>query len=121
MLTVIWAVAALLLLPCGLAAWGLHALLTSDPQWLERLGRALGDLPFAPWLDDWAPGWQALAEALLALTQELLSWAGAWAPWLAWLAFAAGALAVVGTAGVLSLVVVLLREKPKAAVPAASA
>lgn len=113
MLTFIWAVAAVFLVLCALAAWGLHTLLAADTQWLEQLGRALGDLPFAAWLETWMPGWQGLAEALIALARELLGWAGAWAPWLAWLAFVAGALAIVGTAGVLSLVVVLLREKPK--------
>ena len=118
MLTAIWIVAAVLLLLCGLAAWGLNALLSADTQWLERLGPALGDLPIAPWLDAWMPGWQGLVEALLALAQELLQGAGAWAPWLAWLAFAAGAVAIVFSAAVLSLVVVLLREKPEGTAPA---
>lgn len=115
MLTFIWIAAALGLALWSLACWGLHQLLTIDPRWVEDVHDLVRQIPYGDEIERWIPGWQGLMQALIDLAQVLLQWLGDWAPLVAWIAWGAGALVLAGGAGLLSLVVVLLRPKAKAA------
>ena len=74
--------------------------------------------PGGAWLERWIPGWQALAELSIEAVQLALGWLGAAAPIVVWAVWGVGTLVMVGSGALLSLIVVLLREKPRAAAAA---
>lgn len=117
----IWIVTALLLALWSVAAWGLHGLLllgagwTGDPAAL--VARLTEQLPRAELLDAWLPGWRAASELALRFAQSALAWLGDAAGLVAWLTWGAGAAVLLAIAGVLTLVVRLVRRSA-APVPA---
>jgi hypothetical protein len=115
MLTAIWIFVVALLGLWSLTSWGLYTLLSLDNQWLGELQPLLERVPFADWLDRWAPGWQALAELSIDAVQVALGALGAAAPVVVWVVWGVGTLVLTGVGVVLTLLVVLLREKTPAA------
>ena len=113
MLIAIWILVLLGLALWSLLGWGLYALLSMDQQWLGDLKPLLDEVPFGHWLDQWVPGWQALAEVAIDALQWLLGWLGAAAPVAVWMVWGAGTLVLVSGGALLSLLVVLLRDKPR--------
>lgn len=116
MIAAIWIAAGLALLLWSLLGWGLYALLRLDQAWLGELGPLLDEVPFGPWLDRWLPGWQALVELGIDAVQLALGALGASAPIVVWVVWGLGTLLLVGAAGLLSLFVVLVRDKPAAVI-----
>lgn len=114
MLTAIWIFVVALLGLWSLTSWGLYTLLSLDNQWLGELRPLLERVPFADWLDRWAPGWQALAELSIDAVQVALGALGAAAPVVVWVVWGVGTLVLTGVGVVLSLLVALLRDKPAA-------
>lgn len=112
MLPAIWIFTLLGLALWSLAAWGLHTVLTIDPQWVEDVEALIREVPYADEIERWLPGWQALLGAAVDLAQLVLSAIGSNAPLVAWIVWAVGALGLLGLGGVLTLLVCLLREKP---------
>lgn len=119
MLTAIWILVGLGLALWSLTGWGLYTLLRLDNAWLGDLKPLIDEVPFGPWLDAWIPGWQALLELSIDSVQWLLGWMGAAAPVVVWVVWGLGTLMLVGGGALLSLVVVLLRDR-KPAGPAAA-
>lgn len=116
MLTAIWILVALGVTVWSLLGWGLYSLLALDhQQWLGELRPLLEQVPLSDWLDRWIPGWQALAELAIGSLQWLLGWLGGTAPILVWVVWGVGTLALVAGGALLSLIVVLLRDKPRPA------
>lgn len=116
MLIAIWIVVTLGVALWSLLGWGLYALLSVDHQhWLGDLKPLLEQVPFGAWLDAWMPGWQALAELAIDSVQWALGWMGGAAPVVVWAVWGVGTLLMVGGGAFLSLVVVLLRDKPRTA------
>lgn len=111
MLIAIWILVTLGLALWSLLGWGLYVLLALDHQWLGDLKPLLDEVPFGHWLEQWVPGWQALAELSIDAVQWLLSWLGAAAPIVVWAVWGTGTLALVAGGALLSLLVVLLRDK----------
>ncbi len=109
----IWIITFVLLGLWSLLAWGVAAVLGANPGWVGDLQPLLTQVPFADLLDIWVPGWQAMARTMLDLTQATLGWLGTHAGWVVWLVWGGGALLMVGTAGLLSLVVVLVGRVAK--------
>jgi hypothetical protein len=115
-LAFVWILTLLGLAVWSLLAWGLHAVLTIDPRWVDNVESLIHEVPYADLIDDWIPGWQQLVLVTMDLAQTVLSWVGSNAPLVAWIVWAIGALAILGTGLVLTLIVCLLREKkPQAA------
>jgi hypothetical protein len=112
MLVAIWIVTLLGLALWSLAAWGLHTVLTIDPQWVEDVEALIRQVPYADEIERWFPGWQTLLGAAVDLAQFVLSAIGNNAPLVAWIVWAVGALGLLSLGGVLTLVVCLLRDKP---------
>ena len=117
----IWIFMGLMALLWSLASWGLHTLLTSQHAWLDDVGALLEQVPLRGVLDEWVPGWQSLVE----LAAEGLRWAldalGGAAPLVVWGLWGLGMLAFAAAGGVLTLIVVLLRDdRPAAAAKAES-
>lgn len=112
MLVVIWILTLTGLVLWSLAAWGLHALLTVDPRWIDDVDTLLRHVPYADLIDSWLPGWHGMLGALLELAQRVLFWVGNNAPLVAWIVWGIGTLALLGTGIVLTLIVCLLRDKP---------
>ena len=113
MLIAIWILAALALALWWLLAWGAATLLGLDPSWVGGFHPKVENMPGSAWLNIWVPGWQALAKALLDLTQALLAWVGSGAAYIVWGLWGLGALLVVGVAAALSLIVKLMRKSPQ--------
>ena len=113
MLTAIWIFVALGVLLWSLMGWGFYALLSLDHQWLGDLKPLLDEVPFAALLERWVPGWQTLVELSIDAVQWALGWLGAAAPIVVWVVWGGGVLVLTGIGAVLSLIVVLLREKPR--------
>lgn len=111
MLIAIWLLVVLGLALWSLMGWGMYALLALDHQWLGDLKPLLDEVPFGHWLEQWVPGWQTLAELSIDAVQWLLGWLGAAAPIVVWAVWGAGILALVSGGALLSLLVVLLRDK----------
>ncbi len=112
MLTVIWIFVALGVALWSLLGWGLYELLRLDhQQWLGDLKPLLEQVPLGAWLDAWVPGWQAVAELAIDTVQWALGWMGAAAPVVVWAVWGVGTLFMAGAGALLSLVVVLLRDK----------
>jgi hypothetical protein len=99
----------------SLLAWGLHALLAMDPQWVDDVEALIRNVPYAAVIDRWIPGWQEMLHAAMDLTQTVLGWVGSNAPLVAWIVWGIGSLALLAGGGLLSLVVCLLTEKKKPA------
>jgi hypothetical protein len=106
----IWLIAALCLGLWSLLAWGVAALLGADPGWVGDLRPLVDQVPFGQVLDVWVPGWEAMARAMIDITQATLGWLGTHAGWVVWLLWGAGALLIAGTAAVLSLIVLLVAK-----------
>jgi hypothetical protein len=104
----------------SLLAWGLHALLTIDPQWIDDTEALIRNVPYAGVIDRWIPGWQELLHAAMDLTQTVLGWVGSNAPLVAWIVWGIGTLVILAGGGLLSLIVCLLTEKKKPVGPAAA-
>lgn len=116
MLIAIWILVALGVAVWSLLGWGLYSLLALDhQQWLGDLKPLLEQVPFGVWLDRWMPGWQALAALAIDSVQWALGWLGGAAPVVVWAVWGLGTLAMVAGGGLLSLLVVLLRDKPRPA------
>ena len=116
MIVAIWIFVLALLGLWSLTSWGLYTLLSLDNQWLGDLKPLLERIPFADWLDRWAPGWQAVAELSIDAVQMALGALGAAAPVVVWVVWGVGTLALTGVGAVLSLIVALLRERQPQAV-----
>jgi hypothetical protein len=95
----------------SLLAWGLHAVLSIDPQWLDDAALLIKHVPYADAIERWFPGWEQLLHLAVDLAQSALSWVGSNAPLVAWIVWGIGALVLLGTGGMLSLLVCLLSEK----------
>jgi hypothetical protein len=115
MLILIWSLVLLALALWSLMGWGLYALLSMDQQWLGELKPLLDQVPFGHWLDQWVPGWEAMAALAIDAVQWVLGWLGAAAPVAVWMIWGGGTLILVGSGALLSLLVVLLRDKPRPA------
>jgi hypothetical protein len=94
----------------SLLSWGLHAVLTLDPQWLEDVQALIERVPYAEEIDRWMPGWRELLAMATDLAQSVLGWVGSNAPLVAWIVWGIGALLLLGAGGVLSLIVCMLSE-----------
>lgn len=117
----IWVITALLVALWSGLCWALGSLLAMDGSWVAAVGPWLQKLPFGGWLEGWFPEWLSVAHALLQALQAMLSWLGAAAPVLVGVMWAAVTGLLVLLAGVLSLVVALVRRSmpPPAAAAAA--
>lgn len=104
----------------SLLAWGLHAVLAIDPQWLDDVEALIKRVPYAEAIERWFPGWQHVLESAVDLAQTVLGWVGSNAPLVAWIVWGIGTLALLGGGGVLSLIVCLLTEKKAPQRPAAA-
>lgn len=107
----IWILTLLGLALWSLLAWGLHAVLTIDPQWLDDVEALIKRVPYAEVIDRWFPGWEQMLGATTDLAQTVLGWVGSNAPLVAWIVWGIGTLLLLGSGGVLSLIVCLLTEK----------
>jgi hypothetical protein len=118
MLVFIWLLAGFCLLLWSLAAWGLNALLTADPQWVADLGEFAAKVPFGAWIERWVPGWQDLLQLALDMAQSALDWVGDAAPLVVWVTWGAGTAVMLLGAVLLTAMVLILRP---AKAPAAHA
>jgi hypothetical protein len=98
----------------SLLGWGLFRLLAIDQGWLGELQPVIDRVPFGHWLDHWLPGWRALVELAIDAVQLALGALGEAAPIVVWVVWGVGTLVLVGGGALLSLAVVLLRDKPQA-------
>jgi hypothetical protein len=114
-IAVIWILTGLSLLLWSLTAWGLHALLTSDPQWVDDFGALIAQVPFGDWIARWVPAWPEMLDAAVELTQHVVGWIGEAAPFIVWVAWGVGALLLLGGASLLTVLVSALRRRPSAA------
>ncbi|MDH4061701.1 MAG: hypothetical protein OEU94_12895 [Aquincola sp.] len=112
MLALIWIVTLIGLAVWSLAAWGLHSLLSVDPQWLDDVDTLIRNVPWAEAVERWFPGWREMLGVATDLAQLVLGWVGNNAPLVAWIVWGIGALALLGVGVVLTLIVCLLRDKP---------
>jgi len=110
MIIAVWIVTFLLLAVWTLAAWGLASLVSVGGFSLDGVGPALARAPFAGVLEAWFPAWQEWTMWVLQAMQSLLQWLGAAAPVLVWGLWFAGALVLLLVAGLLTLLVALLRR-----------
>jgi hypothetical protein len=109
MLVFIWLLAGFCVLLWSLAAWGLNALLTADPQWVADLGEFAAKVPFGAWIDRWVPGWQDLLQLALDMAQSALDWVGDAAPLVVWVTWGAGTAVMLLGAVLLTTMVLILR------------
>jgi hypothetical protein len=117
----IWIFTLISLTIWSLLAWGLHALLSIDPQWLDDVEALVRHVPYADAIERWFPGWQHLLGMAIDLAQTVLGWVGSNAPLVAWVVWGIGALMLLAIGGVLSLLVCLLDENKPAPSPRLSA
>lgn len=110
MIIAIWVITAILLGLWSLGAWGLHAVATLGSGWAGDLRPLIDQIPYADVIEAWVPGWQRLLHLMLDLAQIGLDWLGGAAPLVVWVVWGAGALVLAAVAGVLTLVVALLRR-----------
>src|SRR4029453_18252736 len=110
MIAVIWILASLSLVLWSLTAWGLHQLLTADPQWVDDIGKLIAQVPLGDWIERWVPAWRDMLDAALILTQHAVGWIGEAAPFIVWVAWGVGALLMVGGAALLTMLVSMLRS-----------
>ena len=95
----------------SLLAWGLHAVLSIDPQWLDDVEALVLRVPYADTIERWFPAWREMLGAAVDLAQTVLGWVGSNAPLVAWIVWSIGSLMLLASGGVLSLIVCLLTEK----------
>lgn len=115
MLTALWFFVGFGVLLWSLMAWGLHALLSQDhQQWLGDLKPLLAEVPWGDLLERWIPGWRVLAGFAIETVQWVLGWMGAAAPVAVWLVWGLGTMLMAGAGAVTSLLIVMLRDKPRA-------
>jgi len=114
----IWVIAALTLGLWSLLSWGVAAVLGMDPTWIGNLQPLVAEIPYADLIEAWVPGWQAMLVSLLHLVQSLLGWLGGAGMIVVWVLWGVGALFIVGSAAVLSLIVVLVRRSSASPAPA---
>jgi hypothetical protein len=112
MLPAIWIFTLLGLVLWSLAAWGLHAVLTIDPMWVEDVEALIREIPYAAAIDRWFPGWRELLEVLMDVAQLVLGWVGTNAPLVAWIVWGVGTITLLVGGLLLTLIVCLLRDKP---------
>ena len=117
---VIWLLAALALGFWSLLAWGMAALLGLDPSWVTDAGGLLQKVPYGDVIEAWVPGWRALLLATFEITRDLLGWLGGFGQVLVWVVWAVGAGVVLLCAGLLSLLVVMVRRRSGNALSAAA-
>jgi hypothetical protein len=115
MVVAIWIVALLLLGLWSLLGWGLAQVLAFEGQWVLAIEPWLAHVPFADLLERWWPTWQDSARLLLELGQAALGWLGQAAPVIVWTLWGLGAVLLLGAAGLMNLLVVLLRRRLPAA------
>lgn len=110
MVIAIWIFTLLLVGLWSLVSWALASLLATDGAWVAQIEPWLARLPFGGWLEGWFPEWLTVARALLEGLQALLAWTGGAAPVLVWVLWAVVACVLLALAGLLTLVVVLVRR-----------
>lgn len=110
MVIAIWIVALCLLGLWSLAAWGLGSLISSDGRWVADLAPWLAHVPFSDVLENWFPTWRQSTVEALGVLQSMVHWLGNAAPVLVWTLWGAGTLLLLILAGVLHLVVALIRR-----------
>lgn len=106
----IWLLALFVLGLWTLLAWAVGALLGLDPSWVTDIGTLAGQVPFGALIEAWIPGWQALLTATLEFTRTALGWLGGFSQVLVWVLWAVGAVVIVVCAGLLSLLVAVIRR-----------
>ena len=116
----IWIFTLIGLVLWSLLAWGLHALLSINPAWLNDVEALVRRVPYAEVIERWFPGWREMLGVAADLAQTVLGWVGSNAPLVAWIVWGVGALMLLAAGGVMSLVVCLLSEKKKPPMPAAA-
>jgi hypothetical protein len=112
MLIAIWIAVMLGLTLWSALGWGLYRLLRQDQHWLGDLKPLLDEVPYGEVVDRWLPGWRAMAELAIDLVQWVLGTLGGAAPVVVWAVWGVGTLLLVGGGAFLSLLVVVLRDKP---------
>jgi hypothetical protein len=117
MIIAIWIVTVLLLALWTLSGWGLHLLIVGGTQWIGDLKPLIDRIPYAAIVEQWIPGWQDLLKLTLDLMQSMLGWLGGAAPVLVWIVWGLGTALLLVLAGVLSLVVALVRRNSPPAQP----
>lgn len=117
----IWITTALLLGCWTLLAWASAWLLGLDPAWLADWATRVRELPLAPTLDLWVPGWDGLLAGLMSLLHTLMAGFGQAGVVLVWVVWGLGALLLVGAAALGSGVVRWTRRsgQPRGDGPAA--
>ena len=110
MLIFIWVVALLFLGLWSLAGWGLVRLLAMDGSWVAAIEPLLHKMPFGDLLERWLPTWQDMLRLLLDMLQSALAWVGTAAPVVVTVVWALGAALLLLCAGLLTLLVVLMRR-----------
>lgn len=120
MLIALWLITLFAIGLWSLAAWGLHAVLTLNTAALADLKPLIERIPHADLISQWIPGWQQMLQALVDLTQVVLGWVGGAAPVIVWVLWGLGVAVLLAVAGLLTLLVRLIRSKtpPPAGVPA---
>ena len=81
----IWIFVFLGLVLWSLLSWGLHSVLTLDPQWMEDARALIERVPYAEVIDRWVPGWREMLAVATDLGQAVLGWVGSNAPLVAWI------------------------------------
>jgi hypothetical protein len=121
MYAAIWIFTIVSLVLWSLASWGLHAVLTIDPKWVEDVEALIRQVPYADTIERWFPGWREMLGVAMDLAQVVLGWVGSNAPLVAWIVWGVGALGLLGTGCVLSLIVCLLSDnKPQRVKPSSA-
>jgi hypothetical protein len=111
MITLVWILAFIAIGLWSLLSWALYALLGLDVAvLLGDLRPLIQDVPYGSVIEQWVPGWQALLHSLLSLTQTLLGWLGGAAGVIVAVLWALGTAVVLGCAGLLTLVIRLVRK-----------
>lgn len=111
MLGAIWILVAIGLTLWSALGWGLYQLLRLDHAWLGDLKPLLEQVPWGAWLEQWVPGWQAMTELAIDAVQLALGSLGTAAPVVVWVVWGVGTMLIVGAGALLSLSVVLLRDR----------
>jgi hypothetical protein len=111
MITFVWILAFIAIGLWSLVAWALYALLGLDAAaLLGDLRPLIQDLPYGGVIEQWVPGWQALLQSTIGLAQTLLGWLGGAAGVIVIIIWGLGAAVVLGCAGLLTVIIRLLRR-----------
>jgi hypothetical protein len=111
MIVAIWILAVVCIALWSLAAWGLHGLLTIDPAALSALHERLAQIPYAEQIEAWIPQWREWLRFGIEMLQWGLAQIGTAAPVVIALIWGLGVLAALVVAGLLSLLVKLIRSE----------